>query len=171
MNIISHLKLQEIRNLHKDKVLVLCSGTFDLTHAGHALFFEDCRAQGDVLVVVVGDDVSVREVKGNTRPILNQHVRLKMVSALRPVDYCLVGPPPPKKKPLAFMEYVFENLRPDKYVINDDAFDLASREHFAKKYGMELVVLTRSCPEEFEGISTTKIIDKIKLSGGGMNAA
>lgn len=162
MNIISHLKLSEIRTTYKDKVLVVCSGTFDLTHAGHALFLEDCKRQGDVLVVVVGDDESTREVKGGARPILNQHVRLKMVSALRPVDYCLVGPPPPKENPLAFMEYVFEHLRPDKYVINDDAFDLAARKRFAKKYGMELVVLARTCPEEFEAISTTHIIEKIK---------
>lgn len=162
MAVIHYTELSKLKERYQDKIIVLCSGTFDLTHAGHVLFLEDCKAQGDVLVVVVGDDESTKEVKGVERPILNQHVRLKMVSALRTVDYCLVGPPPPRDQPLAFMEYVFENLRPNKYVINDDAFDMNARHEFAKKYGMELVVLNRTCPDEFDQISTSRIIEKIK---------
>jgi len=132
-----------------------------LTHAGHALFLEDAKKQGDILVVGVGDDVSTAAMKGRGRPVLNQHVRLKIVDSLKPVDYsfaCLT----PQGHPLSFMEYIFDTLKPDIYVINDDAFDIPFRKELAKKYKMKLIILKRRCPKEFENVSTTKIIEKVK---------
>ncbi len=134
---------------------------FDLTHAGHVLFFEDCKRQGDVLVVAVGEDASVRELKGASRPVFNEHIRMKIVDSLKPVDYCILGLTP-QGHPLAFIEKIFQHLRPDAYVVNDDAFDMSSRRIAADQYGVSLVVLKRQCPEKFEKVSTTQIIKKIK---------
>lgn len=161
MAVIHYRDLSKIRKRFKDKTIVFCSGTFDLTHAGHALFFEDCKRQGDILVVAVGSDVSIKEVKGRTRPVLNQSLRLKMVDSLKPVDFCFMGPNPQRGRPLSVNDYFFKNLRPDLYVVNDDAFDMRSRKEAAEKYGVKLMMLRRSCPKSFEKISTTKIIDKI----------
>ena len=171
MAIINFEELKKIRERHKDKRIVFCSGVFDLTHAGHVLFFEDCKKQGDILVVLVGDDASIRDLKGKGRPILNHHLRLKMLDSLKPVDYVLLGSAP-SGRPLAFVEKVVRRLRPDKYVINDDAFGIAERAKFVAQFAdMELVVLKRWCPKEFDGISTTKLLDKIKMLSSGRGDA
>lgn len=154
--------LPRIREQHRGKKIVFCSGVFDLTHAGHALFFEDCKKQGDILVVCVGYDAKIGELKGEGRPVLNERVRLKMVDAMKPVDYCLLDNIPVGENPLKTLDVVFPDLKPDAYVINDDAFDIPYREAVARRFGVELIILPRFCPPEFENISTTNIIAKIR---------
>lgn len=161
--IITPEDLPKIREKHKNEKIVLCSGTFDLVHAGHVLFFEDCKKHGDILVVVLGKDKNVKDYKGDKRPIMNEYVRLKMVDSLKPVDYALLDTyDAPKEDPLFLLNKFLADLRPDFYVINEDAFNIPYREEMAKRYNTELVILERSCPSEFEGISATKLIEKIK---------
>lgn len=154
--------LPEIREKFRDKKIVFCSGSFDLPHAGHILFFEDCKKLGDILVIGVGNDAIVRKNKGSGRPILNQYTRLKTIVSLKPVDFCLLDEISEEGHPLAFVDLVLRELKPDIYVINDDAFDIPFRREAVKKHGVELVTLKRWAPKEFEEISTTKIINKIK---------
>lgn len=155
-----------IRNRHRDQKIVFCSGSFDVTHAGHVLFFEDCKMHGDILVVMVGCDAAIRSNKGNHRPILNQHVRLKMVDSLKPVDYCFIDEIIPGNNHVLWsIEMAMDKLKPDIYVINEDAGDIPYRKTIAQKTGVRLVILDRYCPPEFEKISTTKIIHKIKNEG------
>ena len=154
--------LSKIRKEFNDRKIVFCSGVFDLTHAGHVLFFEDCKSLGDVLVVVVGGDESIRNYKGPERPVINEHMRAKMVSSLKPVDFCFISRATKAGDPFYDMKNIFENLKPDIYVVNEDAFDIPSREKFAKSFGAKLCVLKRTCPPEFDAISTTKIIEKLK---------
>lgn len=71
------------------KILVFTNGVFDLIHAGHLSLFEKARALGDVLVVGVNSDDSVRRLKGETRPITPFADRARLVAALRPVDYVI----------------------------------------------------------------------------------
>jgi|TARA_B100000315_G_C14431461_1_gene520333 glycerol-3-phosphate cytidylyltransferase len=140
--------------------IVYTSGTFDITHAGHVLFFEDAKKQGDVLVVGTPEDRVVRAIKGDGRPIQNQYVRSKMIDSLKPVDYCFVN----KNHRLEELEIIFEELRPNVYVVNEDAFDIDERREYAERFNVDLVVLERRCPPEFENISTSQIIEKIKNS-------
>ena len=84
-----------------------------------------------------------------------------MVDSLKPVDYSFLSGFVTSHL-LGHLKIVFENLKPDVYVVNNDAFDLDFRRKISKKYGVRLVILKRSCPPEFEKISTTKIIEKIK---------
>lgn len=154
--------LHKIREQHQGKKIVFSSGTFDLPHAGHVLFLEDCKSLGDVLVVGVGSDAITRARKGTDRPILNEQVRLKTISAFKPVDYCFLDNSSSDEKPLNFITEVFEHLKPDFYVINEDAFDIPYRQQLSKNYKVKLVILKRSCPPEFENISTNKIIEKIR---------
>ena len=161
--IIGFEDLKKIRGRRRDKKIVFCSGGFDLTHAGHVLFFEDCKKQGDVLVVMVGSDIVVKRDKGEKRPILNEHTRIKLIDALRPVDYCFIDKLLPlEAHPLDYIDCVFAELKPDIYVVNDDAFDTPYRRIMADRHGVKLVILKRSCPPEFEKISTSSIIKKIK---------
>lgn len=148
-----------------DKKIVFCSGTFDLTHAGHILFFEDCKKYGDILVVMVGDDESIRQGKGPDRPVLNEHVRLKTVASLKPVDHCFINPYREIEgngEQFYNVRRVFDALHPHVWVVNEDAFDISSRQTLANRYGIQLAILPRSCPPEFELISTSSIIRKIK---------
>lgn len=145
--------------------IIFCSGVFDLLHPGHVVFFERCKALGGTLVVSVGDDRSIRSYKGEQRPILDQEARLKMVDSLKAVDYTFASVVPDLKNLFSDLELVFANLRPDIYCINDDAFDIASRQQLAEKFNMQLVVFPRAgTPEEWPNISTNEIIKKIKAS-------
>ncbi len=159
--IIHYTDLSLIRKKHPDKVIIFCSGAFDVVHGGHILFLEDCKKQGDVLVVEVAHDALIKKHKGELRPVFNEHIRMKIVSSLKPVDYCFLDIPV-EGYPLSFLGTVFKMLRPDKYVINSDAFDIPYREQLVKEYTIELIILPRWAPPEFEQMSTTKIVEKIR---------
>ena len=162
MSIIDGKELSSIREKHKDEKIVFCSGSFDLTHAGHVLFFEDCKKYGDILVVMVGNDSILRIYKGAERPVLNQHIRLKMVSSIKSVTYALLDQNLLSTDLLSGLNSVFSTLKPDYYVITTDAFDIPKRRELLKSSPTKLVILERACPPEVEAISTTKIIEKIK---------
>lgn len=159
---ITYEDLPQIRERHKDKKIVFASGCFDLLHAGHVLFLEDCKKHGDILVVALGKDHTVRTVKGSERPILNHHIRLKMIDSLKPVDYCFLDRPFSPDEIPPFPVEAMKLLRPDVYVMNSDASQIPLRRELANAHGAACVVLERHAPDEFEGISTSKIIEKIK---------
>ncbi len=66
--------------------LVLTNGCFDLLHAGHIDYLERAALLGDALAVAVNSDVSVRSLKGPTRPINSENDRARVLSALRAID-------------------------------------------------------------------------------------
>jgi rfaE bifunctional protein nucleotidyltransferase chain/domain len=72
------------------RVVVWTNGTFDLLHPGHASSLQQARALGDILVVGVNSDRSVKAYKGPMRPILNEGERTAMLAALECVDYVVV---------------------------------------------------------------------------------
>ncbi|MBM3231772.1 adenylyltransferase/cytidyltransferase family protein [Candidatus Pacearchaeota archaeon] len=154
-------ELKSLRKKYPEKKIVACSGGFDLTHAGHILFFEDCKSQGDILVVLVGSDKLTKMNKGDSRPILNENIRLKTVDSFKPVDYCLLDNISDAPKSHKGIEKMFMELRPNSYIINDDSFDIEGRKLIADKFGVSIVVLNRIAPAGFENISTSKIIEKI----------
>ena len=159
--IVDYKDFSHLRKKHKNEKIIFCSGSFDLLHAGHVLFLEDCRKFGDILVVAVGDDAIVG-IKGSNRPILNQYVRIKMLDSLKVVDYCFIHKNINVPFLNSYTEEVLTLLKPDVWVINTDASEINFREETAKKYNVDFRVLERTCPSEFEEISTSKIIKKIK---------
>lgn len=158
---ISPQELPEIRKKYPDKKIVFSSGVFDLTHAGHALFFENCKKLGDILVVGIGSDAVVRRDKPG-RPILNEHLRSNLVAALKPVDFAFVIDHLNTTDPWDELLPVFELLRPDIYVINDDAKSIDQRQQKLSHLPTKVTVLKRSAPPEYESVSTSNIIEKIK---------
>ena len=70
--------------------IVLANGVFDLLHVGHVRYLGAARALGDVLVVALNSDASVRRLKGQGRPIMSAEERAELVGALRPVDAVVV---------------------------------------------------------------------------------
>jgi rfaE bifunctional protein nucleotidyltransferase chain/domain len=74
----------------KGRRIVLANGVFDLLHVGHLRYLEAARALGDVLVVALNSDASVRRLKGQGRPIMSAAERAELVGALRHVDAVVV---------------------------------------------------------------------------------
>jgi rfaE bifunctional protein nucleotidyltransferase chain/domain len=93
--------------------LVLTNGVFDLLHIGHVGYLQQARALGDLLVVALNSDDSVRAIKGPLRPLTGHGDRAALLAALRCVDYVTLFAEPTA-------EAVAEALRPDVYVKGGD---------------------------------------------------
>ncbi|HIQ48872.1 MAG TPA: D-glycero-beta-D-manno-heptose 1-phosphate adenylyltransferase, partial [Aquifex aeolicus] len=74
----------------KGKRVVFTNGCFDIIHAGHVDYLEKAKNLGDILVVGLNSDNSVKRIKGEKRPIIPQEMRAKVLSFLKPVDYVVI---------------------------------------------------------------------------------
>ena len=140
------------RRLRNDcKRIVLTNGCFDLLHVGHIRLFTASKQQGDVLIVAIDDDESVRLLKGGGRPVINAAERVRVLSALNSVDYVLVFAS-------GELDGIIKAIRPDVLTKGSDydAEDVLGRQ-IVESYGgrIELIPIT-------EEISSTQIIDTIK---------
>jgi D-glycero-beta-D-manno-heptose 1-phosphate adenylyltransferase len=78
-------------NLREENLqVVFANGCFDIFHVGHVRYLEGARQQGDVLVVGVNSDRSVRQLKGEGRPLLPENARAELLAAMECVDYVVV---------------------------------------------------------------------------------
>jgi rfaE bifunctional protein nucleotidyltransferase chain/domain len=141
------------------KMIVFTNGCFDILHRGHVYYLERARRLGDVLVVGVNTDRSVRSFMGPARPITGEDDRAHVVAALAAVDYvCLFDEPTPH-------ELVGE-LLPD--VIAKGAGyseDTIVGADIVRGRGGRVVAI-----EPLEGRSTSAIIERIALLGGREDA-
>jgi len=137
------------------KQLVFTNGCFDLIHAGHVRYLAQARALGDVLVVALNSDRSVRALKGEGRPILNEQERLEVIAALEAVDYVIVFDEETPRELIAA-------LLPDVLVKGGDwpLDQIVGRDEVEAAGGKVL-----SLPY-VEGSSTTEIIERIKSLPG-----
>lgn len=78
-------KVEQLRS--EGRTIVLANGCFDIVHVGHVRFLTAAKAEGDVLVVAVNADATVRRSKGPERPILNEEERMSLIAALDCVDF------------------------------------------------------------------------------------
>ena len=76
-----------VREKEEGRVVVMANGCFDLLHVGHVRYLEAAKSHGDLLVVAINSDESVRRIKGPPRPMVPQEERLELVAALEAVDY------------------------------------------------------------------------------------
>jgi rfaE bifunctional protein nucleotidyltransferase chain/domain len=72
------------------KSLVFTNGVFDLLHVGHIRYLAEARALGDALVIAINSDRTVRELKGEGRPVINESERAEILAALRHVTYVTI---------------------------------------------------------------------------------
>lgn len=102
-----------VRHRASGKKIVFTNGCFDLIHLGHVSYFRYAKAQGDLLVVGVNTDSSIRRLKGNKRPIINEHDRLSVLEELESIDYLV---PFEEDTPMRLIEAI----RPDVLVKGAD---------------------------------------------------
>ena len=72
------------------QTVVFTNGCFDLLHPGHVRYLQEARRLGDVLIVALNSDRAVRELKGPSRPILQENERAEVMAALACVDYVVI---------------------------------------------------------------------------------
>ena len=117
------------------KRVVFANGCFDTLHVGHVRYLEGARREGDVLVVAVNDDASVRGLKGPGRPILNENARAELVAALRSVDYVVLFHEPN-------VESLLELLRPDVHAKGTDySTDSVPERAVAARLGIRVAIV------------------------------
>lgn len=135
------------------KRIVATNGCFDILHLGHVTYLEAAKAQGDLLVVGINSDESVRTIKGENRPINNELDRAYVVAALESVDAVYIFREPDA---LRFLSIV----RPEIYVkggdYNIDTINQPERR-FVEQYGGKVVVVGG-----VQGKSTTAILQKLR---------
>lgn len=81
-------ELSPLKQQHKK--IVFTNGCFDLLHVGHVRYLQEARSLGDLLVVGVNSDASVKRLKGPTRPVQNENDRAEILAALGCVDYTVI---------------------------------------------------------------------------------
>jgi D-beta-D-heptose 7-phosphate kinase/D-beta-D-heptose 1-phosphate adenosyltransferase len=143
---------QLCRKLQKDrKRIVLTNGCFDLLHVGHIRLFSASKELGDVMIVAIDDDDSVKLLKGAGRPVIGAAERVRILSALDSVDYVVV-----------FATNELDNVLG---AIRPDVLTKGSDYESAKILGREIVESFGGRIEQIpitEEISTTQIINSIK---------
>ena len=133
------------------QTLVFTNGVFDLLHVGHVRYLAEARALGDVLLVAINSDRTVRELKGEGRPITNENERAEILAALRQVDYVTIFD---EISPRALIT----QLLPDVLVKGGDynLDEIHGREE-VEAAGGQVVSLPF-----IEGASTSSIIERMK---------
>lgn len=141
-------KLQQLKE--NGKVVVTTNGCFDVLHLGHLRYLQTARLQGDLLVVAINSDSSVRELKGENRPLVPEEERAEMLAGLECVDYVLIFP---ELTPIELLS----DLKPNIHVKGGDY----TLEQLVEKDVVEnnggKVVVGLNVP----GKSTTNLIDVI----------
>jgi rfaE bifunctional protein nucleotidyltransferase chain/domain len=135
--IISRDQLREQVAGHKRRGerVVLANGCFDTLHVGHVRYLEGAKKEGDVLVVGVNADSSVRELKGPGRPILDEKARAQLVAAQRAVDYVVIFDEPN-------VEALLEALRPDVHAKGTDySADTVPERATAARLGIRVAIV------------------------------
>ncbi|RLB80406.1 MAG: D-glycero-beta-D-manno-heptose 1-phosphate adenylyltransferase [Deltaproteobacteria bacterium] len=132
------------------KIIVFTNGCFDLIHVGHVRYLQAAKAEGDVLVVGVNSDRSVRQIKGPGRPVVSEDERTEVLAALGCVDFVTLFDEP---DPLVTIEC----LMPDVLVKGADWTEdaIVGRDVVHANGGRVVRVPVT------EGASTTRIIEKI----------
>jgi len=134
----------------KGKKIVFTNGCFDLLHVGHLRYLDQAREEGDLLVLGLNSDRSVRELKGESRPLLPQDERAEMMAALTMVDYIVIFD---ERTPLNLIK----ELRPDILVKGGDwkRENIVGGEEVEAAGGKVVVI------PEIPGRSTSNLIAEI----------
>lgn len=134
--------------------VVFTNGCFDLLHAGHVHLLQQAKELGDVLVVAINSDESIRDLKGPDKPFVPQEDRAFMIDALAAVDHVIIFVQP---TPMELLDF----LRPDVLVKGDQySFDEVVGADFVVGYGGEVKTVSIR-----PNLSSTSIADRIRRSG------
>ncbi len=151
--VISNNKLKKlIKNLKKKKLsIVVTNGCFDIIHKGHIEIFKKSKILADKLIVLVNSDNSIKKLKGRSRPIVSIKDRLSLLSSIKYIDYLVTFN---SLTPVSLYKIIKPNFltKGSEYRIKELA-----GEKIIKKFDGKIKLI-----KMLPGLSTTKIIEKIK---------
>lgn len=149
--IISGKTVKSFRKDHADSKIVFTNGCFDILHIGHIRYLQEAASLGDILIVGLNSDASVKRLKGPERPINSQDERAEMLGALGFVDYVVIFD---EDTPLELIR----TIRPDILVKGQDYApeQVVGRKEVEERGGKLVLV------PFVEGKSTTNIIESLK---------
>lgn len=132
------------------KKLVFTNGCFDILHVGHVRYLNEARSLGDALAVGINSDRSVREIKGDSRPIIPEEERAEVLAGLGCVDYVVIFDEPTPRR-------VIDAIVPDFLVKGADwgVSEIVGRDTVEKAGGAVLNIPL------VEGSSTSEIIRRV----------
>ncbi len=148
-------KADSLRNA--DKIIVTVNGSFDLLQAGHLDFLEEAKQQGDILMVGINTDESIKAKKGVSRPIIPQEQRAALLAALICVDYVVI------------MEGAYDDEPHGSYLpairphIHVNGEEYGQVESWVEYPAMQEIGAKPYQVRRRPNLSTTEIIEKIKL--------
>ena len=151
-NLIEKEKLPElIKTLREEnKIIVTTNGCFDLLHVGHVRYLQKSKSYGDILIVMLNSDNSVKRLKGETRPLNNEKDRAEILCALSCVDYVVIFDEDTPKD-------LLDIIKPDIHTKGGDyTLDTLPEADVIKKNNIKLELITF-----VKGKSTTNIINKM----------
>lgn len=141
---------EDLESQRKNKKIVFTNGCFDILHVGHLRYLMSAKKLGDILVIGLNSDASVKRVKGPTRPVCSQAERTEMLLGLKAVDYVFLFE---EDTPLNLIQ----KIKPDILCKGGDwKKEQIVGSDFVESYGGEVLSLNFE-----DGHSTTGIIEKI----------
>ena len=147
---------ENIENLVKDlrqnnKTIVMTNGCFDIIHVGHVRYLQKTKSLADVLILALNSDKSIREIKGEGRPINNENDRAEVLSALECVDYIVLFD---ENSPAELLKTV----KPDVYAKGADyTLETLPETNVVQSFGGRIEFI-----DFVAGKSTSNLIQKIK---------
>lgn len=135
----------------KGQSVVFTNGCFDLLHRGHVHILREARASGDLLIVGINSDTSVRSIKGPLRPVLPQTDRIELIAAMEMVDYVVLFDEPDPYRVIAA-------IKPNVLAKGGDwSTEKIVGADIVEQNGGRVAVIPY-----LPGFSTTKIIERIR---------
>jgi rfaE bifunctional protein nucleotidyltransferase chain/domain len=135
------------------KKIVFANGCFDLLHVGHARYLNGAKALGDVLIVGINGDRSVRRLKGKGRPLMPEAARAELIAGFACTDHVIIFQEPDAIR-------VLRALRPDVHVKGGDyTTDTVPERAFVRSYGGRVAIVGGPKVR-----STREIIEQVKRS-------
>jgi D-beta-D-heptose 7-phosphate kinase/D-beta-D-heptose 1-phosphate adenosyltransferase len=144
--------LKEVDSLKKEgKKIVFTNGGFDLIHAGHINSLKEAKEAGDILIVAINSDKSIKKLKGEKRPIMNQSGRAILLSAIRYVDFVIIFDEPDVKN-------LLKKIKPAYHAKGGDySIESVPERDFSKSLGIKTII---TGGEKIK--SSSQIIKKIR---------
>lgn len=142
-------KVQQLKQ--SGQTIATTNGAFDLLHSGHLQIIYEASRQADVLIVALNSDLSIKKYKDPSRPIIPLEDRLEIVSALEFVSFVT---PFDETTPIALLEII----QPHVHINGREYGENCIEADIVKKYGGRIHIV-----DIVPGLSTSKIIDKIKV--------
>jgi rfaE bifunctional protein nucleotidyltransferase chain/domain len=137
----------------KGKRIVTVNGSFDVLHNGHLYILNEARQRGDILIVGLNSDASVRGYKGASRPIVTERQRAEMLLALRMVDYVHIFD---EADPIAFLKEV----NPDVHVNGSEYGEHCIESDTVRRGGGRVHIVNR-----IPGLSTSGVLASLQTAG------